>query len=56
MTQLHNQSEAKLQRSFEAVDRILAALEEPFPGEGTESARIYKAVSEQAIKFYQDNA
>jgi serine/threonine protein kinase len=51
---LRGESESKLQRSLEGMDRILTVLEEPFPKEGTESARRYKAVSEQAIKVYQD--
>ncbi|HEY7309958.1 MAG TPA: serine/threonine-protein kinase [Gemmataceae bacterium] len=45
--------EVKLQRSLEAMDRTLTLLEEPFPEEGSETVRRYKAVSENALKFYQ---
>jgi hypothetical protein len=54
MVAARDQSEVKLLSSLQAMDRVLTALEEPFPEEGTESARIYKAASEQAMKFYKD--
>jgi serine/threonine protein kinase len=54
MTAYREESESKLQRVLEGMDRILTALEEQFPEEGSASERLYKAVSEQVIKLYQD--
>jgi serine/threonine protein kinase len=54
MAGFRDESESRLQRSLEGIDRIFSAMEEPFPEQGTESARIYKAASEQAIKVYRD--
>ena len=51
---MREEFEVKLRRSLEGMDRTLTALEEPFPEEGTEAARTYKAASELALKFYQE--
>jgi serine/threonine protein kinase/Tfp pilus assembly protein PilF len=51
---VRNESEVKLQRSLEEMDNILTALGEPVLEKGTASERMQKAVSDRALKFYQD--
>jgi hypothetical protein len=46
--------EGKLQRSLEAMDSLFTTLDESFPEEKADSARIRQPVSEQAVRFYCD--